>query len=167
MMGITRYTRILALFDEEHPAWTVADISAALDTSASTLYRLIREMVAADFLESTVESRYRLGPFFVEYYRRLRLTDSSASAGTNSLSVHHDFGSPVWQDRDVCRRRARQHREFCHQLRAWAPHAIATRRDFDGGTFDLAETSDHETGVRGVRRAQRCRYTLRGIHRHP
>ena len=85
MMGITRYTRILALFDEEHPAWTVADISAALDTSASTLYRLIREMVAADFLESTVESRYRLGPFFVEYYRRLRLTDPLVLSGAKFL----------------------------------------------------------------------------------
>jgi Transcriptional regulator len=85
MMGISRYTRILALFDEAHPAWTVAEISEVLDTSASTLYRLIREMVAADLLESTVESRYRLGPFFVEYYRRLRLTDPLVLSGAKFL----------------------------------------------------------------------------------
>ena len=45
----------------------------------------IREMVAADFLESTVESRYRLGPFFVEYYRRLRLTDPLVLSGAKFL----------------------------------------------------------------------------------
>lgn len=83
--GITRYTRILALFNETHPTWTVAEISAALDTSASTLYRLIREMVAADLLESTVESRYRLGPLFVEYYRRLKLTDPLVLSGSKFL----------------------------------------------------------------------------------
>ena len=87
LTGITRYTRILALFDQAHPSWTVAEISAALDTSASTLYRLIREMVAADLLESTVESRYRLGPLFVEYYRRLNLTDPLVRPARNSF-VH-------------------------------------------------------------------------------
>ncbi|WP_417711760.1 IclR family transcriptional regulator [Roseibium aggregatum] len=85
LTGITRYTRILALFDQTHPSWTVAEISAALDTSASTLYRLIREMVAADLLESTVESRYRLGPLFVEYYRRLNLTDPLVLSGSKFL----------------------------------------------------------------------------------
>ncbi|MCO6187862.1 IclR family transcriptional regulator [Rhizobium sp. L1K21] len=85
MTGITRYTRILTLFDQAHPTWTVAEISAALDTSASTLYRLIREMVAADMLESTVESRYRLGPLFVEYYRRLKLTDPLVLSGSKFL----------------------------------------------------------------------------------
>lgn len=85
MNGITRYMRILVLFDEGHPTWTVAEISKALDTSASTLYRLIREMVAVDMLESTVESRYRLGPLFVEYYRRIKLTDPLVRSGTKFL----------------------------------------------------------------------------------
>ncbi|MBL1267560.1 MAG: helix-turn-helix domain-containing protein [Halomonas sp.] len=85
MMGISRYTRILALFDQAHPAWSVAEISEALDTSASTLYRLIREMVTADLLESTVDSRYRLGPLFVEYYRRLQLTDPLILSGSKFL----------------------------------------------------------------------------------
>ncbi|WP_434287333.1 IclR family transcriptional regulator [Celeribacter sp. SCSIO 80788] len=85
MMGITRYTRILALFDQAKPAWTVAEISEALDTSASTLYRLIRELVAEELLESTVESRYRLGPLFVDYYRRVRLTDPLVLSGEKFL----------------------------------------------------------------------------------
>jgi DNA-binding IclR family transcriptional regulator len=75
MMGIDRYIRVLALFNEEHPSWTVAELSEALETSASTLYRLVREMVAVGFLESTVEARYRLGSAFIEYARRIRLTD--------------------------------------------------------------------------------------------
>ena len=83
--GISRYTRILSLFDDAHPAWTVAEISDALEASPSTLYRLIREMVASDMLESTVESRYRLGPFFVEYYRRMRLTDPLVQSGSRFL----------------------------------------------------------------------------------
>jgi DNA-binding IclR family transcriptional regulator len=85
MMGITRYMRILALFGEDTPSWTVAEISEKLETSASTLYRLVREMVAAGLLESTVESRYRLGPLFIEYYRRIRLTDPLVRSGSMFL----------------------------------------------------------------------------------
>jgi DNA-binding IclR family transcriptional regulator len=85
MMGITRYVRILNLFDAERPNWTVADMAEALDTSASTLYRLVREMVAVELLESTVESRYRLGPMFVEFYRRITITDPLIRSGAKFL----------------------------------------------------------------------------------
>lgn len=85
MMGITRYIRILRLFDAEKPNWTVADMAEALETSASTLYRLVREMVAVELLESTVESRYRLGPMFVEYYRRITITDPLIRSGAKFL----------------------------------------------------------------------------------
>jgi DNA-binding IclR family transcriptional regulator len=90
MMGITRYTRILALFDARRPQWTVAEMADALETSASTLYRLVREMVAVDLLESTVESRYRLGPLFVEYYRRITLTDPIIRSGSKFLGPLSD-----------------------------------------------------------------------------
>lgn len=85
MMGITRYIRILKLFDADKPNWTVAEMAEALETSASTLYRLVREMVAAELLESTVESRYRLGPMFVEYYRRITITDPLIRSGAKFL----------------------------------------------------------------------------------
>lgn len=81
MSGFERYLRILRLFGEARGSWTVAELSDALETSASTLYRLVREMVAAGFLESTVEARYRLGPAFVDYERRIRLTDPLVRAG--------------------------------------------------------------------------------------
>ncbi|ATF20611.1 IclR family transcriptional regulator [Phaeobacter gallaeciensis] len=85
MVGIMRYMRILALFDQRNSTWTVTEISKELDTSASTLYRLIREMLAAGLLESTVESRYRLGPVFIEYYRRIKLTDPLVLSGSEFL----------------------------------------------------------------------------------
>lgn len=85
MMGITRYVRILRLFDVSKPNWTVAEMAEALDTSASTLYRLVREMVSVELLESTVESRYRLGPLFVEYYRRITITDPLVRSGAKFL----------------------------------------------------------------------------------
>lgn len=85
MIGISRYTRILALFDQAQPEWTVAEMSKTLETSASTLYRLVREMVEAGMLEATVESRYRLGAFFIEYYRRIRLNDPLVRSGAKFL----------------------------------------------------------------------------------
>lgn len=60
-------------------------MSDTLETSSSTLYRLVRDLVAIGMLESTVESRYRLGPFFIEYYRRLRLNDPLIKYGTQFL----------------------------------------------------------------------------------
>lgn len=85
MIGIQRYTRILELFDQNKPEWTVAEMSEALETSSSTLYRLVRELLAAGMLESTVESRYRLGAFFIEYYRRIRLNDPLIGSGAKFL----------------------------------------------------------------------------------
>ncbi|MEM0977165.1 MAG: IclR family transcriptional regulator C-terminal domain-containing protein [Pseudomonadota bacterium] len=79
--GIRRYERILDLFDAHEPEWTVQGMSDALNTSSSTLYRLIRELVDVGMLESTVESRYRLGPLFIEYYRRIRLNDPLVRSG--------------------------------------------------------------------------------------
>ncbi|MEM8841267.1 MAG: IclR family transcriptional regulator C-terminal domain-containing protein [Pseudomonadota bacterium] len=80
--GIRRYERILNLFDEHEPEWTVQGMSEALETSSSTLYRLIRELVDVGMLESTVESRFRLGPLFIEYYRRIRLNDPLIRSGS-------------------------------------------------------------------------------------
>ena len=61
-------------------------MSDVLKTSSSTLYRLVRELVGAGMLESTVESRYRLGPFFIEYYRRIRLNDPLIRSGAIFLA---------------------------------------------------------------------------------
>lgn len=86
MSGIQRYERILDLFSNKKPEWTVSEMSGALETSASTLYRLVRELVSVGMLESTVESKYRLGPFFIEYYRRIKLNDPLIRSGAIFLS---------------------------------------------------------------------------------
>lgn len=81
MAGFDRYENILRLFSEQRSSWTVADISAALDTSTSTIYRTVRELVGAGLLESTVESHYRLGPAFVEFEHLIRVTDPLIRSG--------------------------------------------------------------------------------------
>ena len=85
MAGLERYTRILRLFDPDHPTRTVAEIAQVLGVPQSTLYRLVREMQDAGFLESTVEARFRLGPYFLEYARRQALTDPLMRAGEGVL----------------------------------------------------------------------------------
>ena len=86
MSGIDRYARILGLFTRQASEWTVADMSEELETSSSTLYRLVRELVSIGMLESTVESRYRLGPYFIEFYRRIKLNDPLIRSGEIFLS---------------------------------------------------------------------------------
>ncbi|MEM6891414.1 MAG: IclR family transcriptional regulator C-terminal domain-containing protein [Pseudomonadota bacterium] len=86
MSGIKRYERILNLFSNKSPEWTVSEMSGALETSASTLYRLVRELVSVGMLESTVESKYRLGPLFIEYYRRIKLNDPLIRSGSIFLA---------------------------------------------------------------------------------
>ena len=59
--GFGRYLRILRLFDETRSQWMIPDIAEQLGTPASTIYRTVRELVAANILEASTESRYRLG----------------------------------------------------------------------------------------------------------
>ncbi len=95
MMGIERYVRVLRLFTTERGSWTIAEIAESLDASVSTLYRLVRELVATGFLESTVDARFRLGPAFVEYERRIRLTDPLIRSGSVFLQPMVDhIGAP-------------------------------------------------------------------------
>lgn len=90
MSGIVRYTRILNLFQETQPEWTIQGLSSALGTSTSTLYRLVRELVKTGILESTVDAHFRLGPFFIEYYRRLQLCDPFIRYGSTLLKPMMD-----------------------------------------------------------------------------
>lgn len=87
MSGFDRYNNILALFSERKSSWTVADIEDALGTPASTVYRIVRELVAAGFLESAAGSRFRLGPAFVEFDRTINRTDPLIRSGTAFLEA--------------------------------------------------------------------------------
>jgi DNA-binding IclR family transcriptional regulator len=75
MSGLSRYVSVLRLFDEKCSEWTVPEIASALKVPASTVYRTVREMVAAEFLEPTADAHYRLGVCFIEFDRLVRVTD--------------------------------------------------------------------------------------------
>jgi DNA-binding IclR family transcriptional regulator len=81
LAGFDRYDRVLRLFLEGQNSWTVAEISDALRTSASNIYRTVRELVAAGYLEGAAESHYRLGPVFLEFDHRVRETDPLVRSG--------------------------------------------------------------------------------------
>ncbi len=81
MSGLARFVRILRLFDETRGDWTVPDMAAALGQPPSTVYRLVREMVAAGFLEAANDAHYRLGCCFIEFDRVIRVTDPLYEAG--------------------------------------------------------------------------------------
>lgn len=81
MSSLGRYVRILRLFGQEHDAWTVPGIAAALAMPPSTIYRIVREMIGSGFLEAANDSQYRLGPCFIEFDRLIRVTDPLHEAG--------------------------------------------------------------------------------------
>jgi DNA-binding IclR family transcriptional regulator len=79
MAGLSRFIAVLRLFDTGIPgnaeSWTVAAMATTLGAPASTLYRTVRELTKAGFLEQSGEAGYRLGPAFIEFERLLRLND--------------------------------------------------------------------------------------------
>jgi DNA-binding IclR family transcriptional regulator len=81
MSGFKRYNKILNLFSEHRSSWTVAEISEKLKTPSSTIYRTVREMVLAEFLESAEGSYFRLGPAFIKFNRIINLSDPLVKAG--------------------------------------------------------------------------------------
>ncbi len=85
MRGLGRYVRILKLFTEERSQWTIPDIAASLSVPASTVYRTVQDMVAANFLGAANEAQYRLGASFIEIDRLIRVTDPLYCVGTPLL----------------------------------------------------------------------------------
>lgn len=85
MSGLARYSSILRLFTPEDPSWTVPQMSAALGTPTSTVYRTVRELAGEGFLEASVDAHYRLGSAFVEFDRMMRLTDPLVRTGAPLL----------------------------------------------------------------------------------
>jgi DNA-binding IclR family transcriptional regulator len=81
LAGFSRFLGVLRLFNEADSAWTVPAMADAMGVPASTVYRTVRDLVAAGFLEQAAEAAYRLGPAFIEFDRSLRLTDPLVVAG--------------------------------------------------------------------------------------
>jgi DNA-binding IclR family transcriptional regulator len=83
--GLNRYISLLRLYTQSRTEMSVPEMAAVLDAPASTVYRTVHELVAHDLLYATTESRYRLGHFFVEFDRLVRITDPLFVQGTELL----------------------------------------------------------------------------------
>jgi DNA-binding IclR family transcriptional regulator len=81
MSGLQRFMDVLYLFSVENDAWTIQTMANALSVPQSTVYRTVRDLVKAGLLEPTLESHYRLGAAFVEFDRKIRLTDPLIRVG--------------------------------------------------------------------------------------
>ena len=81
MSGFTRYNKILNLFSEQRSSWTVSEISDKLEAPSSTIYRIVRELVLSEFLESAAGAYFRLGPAFIKFNRTINLSDPLVRAG--------------------------------------------------------------------------------------
>lgn len=81
LAGFSRYHALLRLFTTAQPAWTAPAMADALGAPVSTVYRTVRELTTAGFLEPSSAAGYRLGAAFIEYDRLLRLTDPLVRAG--------------------------------------------------------------------------------------
>lgn len=75
MKNTSRQIMILSLFEKERPVWTVSDMARALGLSESTVYRHVRNLVHAGFLDPVTGAGYALGPAFIRYESILRETD--------------------------------------------------------------------------------------------
>jgi DNA-binding IclR family transcriptional regulator len=81
MSALSRYLAVLRLFDETNNDWTVPEIAETIGTPSSTVYRTVRELLAANFLEPAQEGHYRLGAAFIEFDRLIRMTDPLVRVG--------------------------------------------------------------------------------------
>jgi DNA-binding IclR family transcriptional regulator len=94
MAGLDRFVDILRLFDQQKTDWTIQQIADATEVPASTVYRTVRELVGQGFLDPSIEAHYRLGAAFIEFDRRLRISDPLIREGEPVLrDVVH--ASPV------------------------------------------------------------------------
>ncbi len=85
MSGLDRYVAVISLYSEAADTWSVQDMAVALDQPASTVYRTVRDLVKATFLEPATGARYRLGSAFPRFDRLARQTDPVVRAGSSLL----------------------------------------------------------------------------------
>jgi DNA-binding IclR family transcriptional regulator len=74
-MAFPKVLEVLQLFAGEAPRWRVERIAQRMGISSSTAYRCVAELVRMGFLEPVAGGAYVLGPAFIEFDRRMRLSD--------------------------------------------------------------------------------------------
>ncbi|MGV1822373.1 helix-turn-helix domain-containing protein [Agrobacterium tumefaciens] len=110
MAGLDRFVDILRLFDQHKTDWTIQQIADATAVPASTVYRTVRELVGQGFLDPSIEAHYRLGAAFIEFDRRLRISDPLIREGEPVLrDVVHASPIPcvavlarLYRDQVIC-----------------------------------------------------------------
>ncbi len=90
--GFTRYQQLLDLFTVSASSWTVDELAHALGKPKSSVYRSVRELVAAGYLESAASAKYRLGPAFIVANRVIEKTDPLVVSGA---PVIHSLAAAV------------------------------------------------------------------------
>lgn len=91
-MATPKVLEILQLFTLEAPRWRVERIAQQMGISSSTAYRCVAELVRAGFLEPVAGGAYVLGPAFIEFDRRMRLSDPLLRA---ALPRMHGIGLAI------------------------------------------------------------------------
>jgi DNA-binding IclR family transcriptional regulator len=94
MAASSKVLDILQLFTLEAPAWRVERIAKAIKVSPSTAYRYVAQLVAAGLLDPVAGGGYRLGPAFIEFDRRIRLSDPLLAAALPVMAqLREEFGA--------------------------------------------------------------------------
>ncbi len=107
--SLERMLRILDLFTEHHPIWTVDGMGNALGFTRSTAYRYVRELAEANLLFQVEAGRYALGARIITWDRQLRVSDPLVRAAHSLESTFPQWGAEqawlvcrLFKDQVVC-----------------------------------------------------------------
>ncbi|MFM2485213.1 IclR family transcriptional regulator [Celerinatantimonas yamalensis] len=99
--SLERMLRILDLFTQEKPNWSVDDICTEFDYTRSTGYRYTKELADAGLLFQTGKSNYSLGSRIIQWDRQLRLSDPLVKLSKEIEELPYELeGKQAWL---VCR----------------------------------------------------------------
>lgn len=85
MSAFDRYMAVLSLYREDADVWSVHEIAAALGMPRSSVFRIVRDLVGASFLDRTATAHYRIGSAFPRLGLLARRTDPVVKAGSSLL----------------------------------------------------------------------------------
>jgi len=93
--------RVLDLFTEEKPIWSVDEICINLDYTRSTGYRYTKELADAGLLSQIGKRKYSLGSRIIQWDRQLRLSDPLVKLSKEIESIPYELqGKQAWL---ICR----------------------------------------------------------------
>lgn len=127
MSGLDRFVAVLSLYSESAGVWSVQEMADTLGLPPSTVYRNVRDLVKASFLEPAAGARYRLGSAFPRYDRLARNTDPVVRLGSSLL---HEV---VLQARVPC---VALLSRLCNDMVMCIDHEAAKNVEFEWSLFE-------------------------------